>query len=219
MKPGTKPKPTALKELAGNPGKRPLPEAEPRPRGPMPSMPAERLEDLEQLTWVQLRGALEPLGLLTDADPRSFELMVRHFAEAVRHHRIVSFSGRVLFGEKGEYRNPADVAFIQHSRAYLRYAVEFGLTPSSRTTLQTALPGEKEKSLADLLFEGTEAATGGKFRTSPLVRVVGARAAKALKGAGLGTLELAAMAVQEGMDLSSIPGVGPATVRKLEGSQ
>ena len=52
-----------------------------------------------------------------------------------------------------------------------------------------------------------------------ITRSIGARSARALAGAGLGTLELARMAVKEGMDLSSIPGVGPATVRKLEDLQ
>jgi len=219
MKRGIKSKPTALKELAGNPGKRPLPQGEPQPRGEMRRMPAKRLEPLAQLTWVQLRAALEPLGLLTDADPETFELMVRHFARAIEADELVRSEALVLDGEKANYRHPADVAFVQHSRMFLRYATEFGLSPSSRAALGTVLPGEKAKSLADVLFEGTAAGADGKERRTALSRSIGRRAAKALAGAGLGTLDLVLMAVKEGMDLTSIPGVGPATSRKLEDLQ
>jgi P27 family predicted phage terminase small subunit len=216
MKPGTKPKPTALKELAGNPGKRPLPEAEPRQRGPMPSMRSPRMEPLAQLTWVRLRVALEPLGLLTDADPESFELMCRHFARAIEADELVRSEDLVLDGEKSSYRHPADVAFVQHSRMFQRYAAEFGLTPSSRTALAEILPGKKIKSIAEELFGATEAAANGKHRETPLARHVGIRAARALADAGLGTVELAAMAVREGVDLTSIPGIGPATARRIK---
>jgi P27 family predicted phage terminase small subunit len=219
MKPGTKPKPTELKELAGNPGKRPLPQGKRQARGEMPRMPGGRLSALTQFTWVRLRAALEPLGLLSDADPEVFELMVRHFARAIEADELVYSERLVLGGEKSSYRHPADVAFVQHSRMFLRYATEFGLSPSSRAALDVMLPGEEDKSWAELLFEGTQAAAEGKQRTTSLSRSIGARAARALAGAGLGTLELARMAVKEGMDLSSIPGVGPATVRKLEDLQ
>jgi P27 family predicted phage terminase small subunit len=218
-KTGRPPKPTALKELAGNPGKRPLPKNAPQPRGTMRRMPATRLEPLAQFTWVQLRAALEPLGLLTDADSETFELLCRHFARAIEADELVRVERLVLDGEKSSYRHPADVAFVQHSRMFLRYASEFGLTPSSRTVIGAALPGEEEKPLADILFEGIAAGAAGKDRQTVLSRSVGRRAAKALAGAGLGTLELARMAIKEGMDLTSIPGLGPASVRKLEDLQ
>jgi hypothetical protein len=143
--------------------------------------------------------------------------MVRHFARAIEADELVRAERLVLEGEKSSYRHPADVAFVQHSRMFLRYAAEFGLTPSSRTVIGATLPGEEEKPLADMLFEGIAAGAAVKDRQTMLSRSVGRRAAKALAGAGLGTLELARMAIQEGMDLASIPGVGPASVRKLEG--
>jgi P27 family predicted phage terminase small subunit len=180
-------------------------------------MPAQRLSLLTQFTWIRLRAALEPLGLLTDADPEVFELMVRHFARAIEADELVRAERLVLDGEKSSCRHPADVAFVQHSRLFLTYATQFGLSPSSRAALGAVLPGEEDKSLADVLFEGTQTGVGGKERSNRLSRSIGVRAARALAGAGLGTLDMALMAVKEGMDLTSIPGVGPATVRKLEG--
>ncbi len=47
---GRKPKPTAIKMLEGNPGKRALNHAEPRPKVVMPRAP-EHLSDEEKAKW------------------------------------------------------------------------------------------------------------------------------------------------------------------------
>jgi P27 family predicted phage terminase small subunit len=217
-KTGRPPKPTALKELAGNPGKRPLPTNEPKPRGKMRPMPSDRLSSRAQLTWIRLRAAMEPLGLLTGVDAEAFELLCQHYDLALNALEVVQSDGFSYKNDKGNLsRNPNDLAFLQHSRAFLRYSSEFGMTPSSRARLAPLETGEKDSSLADQLFEGLTETAETKQRKSPLVQVVGPQAAKALTSAGIGSLELAAMAVQEGMDLVSIKGVGPATVKKLEG--
>ena len=71
MKRGRKPKPTALKRLEGNPGKRPLNELEPVPptvalRCPNYLLPEARKE------WKRLAPILMSMGLLTAADAVPF---------------------------------------------------------------------------------------------------------------------------------------------------
>ncbi len=67
MKPGTKPKPTALKLLEGNPGKRPLPMNEPKPAPTAPKCPSWLHKDAKK-EWKRISTELERLGLLTQVD-------------------------------------------------------------------------------------------------------------------------------------------------------
>ena len=61
---GRRPKPTRLKQLTGNPGKRPLNENEPKPEPNIPECPPE-LGPLAQREWNRLVGELGPLRILT----------------------------------------------------------------------------------------------------------------------------------------------------------
>lgn len=67
---GRRPKPTVLKVLEGNPGKRPLPKHEPKPQG-MAEMPGW-LRPGAVKVWNEYAPRLEGLGLLTDLDAETF---------------------------------------------------------------------------------------------------------------------------------------------------
>lgn len=64
---GRKPKPTALKELEGNPGRRPLNGAEPKPERKAPRCPSW-LEEEAKKEWRRMGRILEQMGLLTEMD-------------------------------------------------------------------------------------------------------------------------------------------------------
>ena len=64
---GRRPKPTRLKMLTGNPGKRPLNGNEPRPAPAVPECPAE-LGPVARTEWNRLVGELTTLRLLTNLD-------------------------------------------------------------------------------------------------------------------------------------------------------
>lgn len=63
---GPKPTPTALKKLAGNPGKRALPKNEPEPAG-LVARP-DWLNVGARKVWEEYAPRLERLGLLTELD-------------------------------------------------------------------------------------------------------------------------------------------------------
>ena len=63
---GRKPKPTALKVLEGNPGKRPLNDREPVPPKGTLKCPAWLLPEAKK-EWKRLAPALEAMGVLTMA--------------------------------------------------------------------------------------------------------------------------------------------------------
>ena len=69
---GRKPKPTALKVLEGNPGKRPLNDREPVPPKGTLKCPAWLLPEAKK-EWKRLAPALEAMGVLTMADLTAFE--------------------------------------------------------------------------------------------------------------------------------------------------
>lgn len=64
---GRKPKPTRLKVLTGNPGKRALNHDEPRPEPAVPECPPE-LSERAQAEWNRLAGELATLRVLTNLD-------------------------------------------------------------------------------------------------------------------------------------------------------
>jgi phage terminase small subunit len=64
---GRRPKPTRIKALTGNPGKRPLNAHEPRPEPALPECPPE-LGPAAQRERVRLTGELAKLNLITNLD-------------------------------------------------------------------------------------------------------------------------------------------------------
>lgn len=74
---GRKPKPTAIKELEGNPGKRPLNKNEPKPDKKAPRCPAW-LEEEAKKEWKRTGTMLEQLGLLTEMDMAAFAATAKH---------------------------------------------------------------------------------------------------------------------------------------------
>jgi len=64
---GRKPKPTALKALEGNPGRRALNENEPKPRGAVSACP-DWLEDEAKAEWARMGEILARMGVLTEVD-------------------------------------------------------------------------------------------------------------------------------------------------------
>ena len=64
---GRKPQPTALKELKGNPGRRPLNEDEPKPEVHLPGPPSH-LSPAARREWRRAGAFLVEMGLMTDLD-------------------------------------------------------------------------------------------------------------------------------------------------------
>jgi phage terminase small subunit len=107
-------KPTALKVLEGNPGKRPLPKAEVKPEiGAEP--PPWLTAPLARAEWERIAPRLLKLGLLTEIDGEAFGLMCGHLADA---------------GEQMRMSRPVDPRLTSEIRQFLS---QFGMTPASRS--------------------------------------------------------------------------------------
>ena len=68
---GRKPKPTAVKLLEGNPGKRGLNAGEPKPERKAPRCPGW-LEAEAKKEWKRMAKQMELLGILTEIDMAAF---------------------------------------------------------------------------------------------------------------------------------------------------
>jgi len=146
-----RPKPTVLKQLAGNPGRRPLNAREPQPRAATGYAP-RRLSEAERKYWRDLAPKLLRAGLLTELDTQALERMCElrvRIDEALKTAK----KGLLIKTASGNWiQNPA-IGIV--NRAYdLLVALEreFGMTPSSRTKVAGA-PIAEEKSIIDMLAE------------------------------------------------------------------
>ena len=64
---GRKPKPTIVRQLEGNPGKRAINDREPVPPDGIPDCP-EHLDDEARAEWFRTSKVLKEMGLLSKAD-------------------------------------------------------------------------------------------------------------------------------------------------------
>ena len=69
---GRKPKPTAIKKLEGNPGKRKLNTKEPIPAKAMPECPQWLLAEAKK-EWERLADLMNQMGVLTEVDMAASE--------------------------------------------------------------------------------------------------------------------------------------------------
>ena len=144
---GRKPKPTALKKLEGNPGKRPLNDLEPLPQVTMLRCP-NWLETEAKKEWRRLAPVLISAGILTSADAVPFAGYCQAYARWREAEEQVSRLGMV-YKEKDTERvrpNPY-IAIARAAFAEVKsLAAEFGLTPANRTAIiANALTAEKSK--------------------------------------------------------------------------
>ena len=149
---GRKPKPTALKRLAGNPGKRALNKREPQAQIARPYVPRGRLAPAGQKLWKYLVPKLADLGVLTETDTAALEMLCLHYGMAVEAGKILREEGLTAIGAHGQtVKHPAVQILRDASTAFRMYAEQFGLTPSARSRIQVVMPEEPDE-LEQLLF-------------------------------------------------------------------
>lgn len=139
---GRKPTPSALKLLTGNPGRRPLPANEPRPRRLIPSPPAH-LSERAAVAWGSLSVRLDRLGLLTELDAEALEQLCENYAEILALRADIAENGRTTAvvtttGDKREAARPVVAMLSDAEKRFRAMMCEFGLTPSARTRVAGA---------------------------------------------------------------------------------
>lgn len=142
---GPAPKPTALKVLAGNPGKRRLPDDEPAASVVYPEPPAGY--DADQCAqWHSLAGVFFRAKLISELDVHAFAELVKTVLEEKEYTRQIGTTFLVTGPNGVPMRNPL-LGLRDKARKRMDDLIkEFGGTPSSRTRVRTVTPNEKKKS-------------------------------------------------------------------------
>jgi len=147
-----KPKPTALKLITGNPGKRPLNTKEPKPRPKMPKPPSF-LSPEALAEWERVCEELYEIGIVTGIDRAALGTYCQAYGRWQQAETAVlaiaendpATKGLLARTIKGNViQNPlvgiANVAM----RDLMRYAIEFGMTPSARSRIQAETPDQAD---------------------------------------------------------------------------
>lgn len=148
---GRKKKPTALKELAGNPGKRALNKQEPKPASEIPVCPPH-LKGVARTEWNRITKELHALGVLSLMDRASLVAYCTAWADYVQACKMVEKEGSVVTSDKGGlYQNPWVSIKNSSMDRLVRISSEFGMTPASRTRVHVEMPTEAEE-MENFLF-------------------------------------------------------------------
>lgn len=137
---GRKPKPSALKKLAGNPGKRKINAQEPKFDGVAECPP--HLSAEARCEWRRVSSELEANGLLTSVDRAALAVYCASWARWVEAEERLAEEGMVLVAAKSGYAMPSPYIAISNSAldAVRKFASEFGMTPSSRSRIHVESP-------------------------------------------------------------------------------
>lgn len=148
---GRKSKPTALKELEGNPGKRGLNKKEPKPEKGIPNCP-KHLKGDARMEWNRITQELNKLGVIAKIDRAALAICCTAWADYVKACNTLVKQGEVIITDTGgAYQNPWVAIKKRSMEQIAKFYAEFGMTPSSRVRLEVEIPDEEEK-MAGYLF-------------------------------------------------------------------
>lgn len=145
--PGGRPrKPTALKQLQGNPGKRALSQAEPRPAVKRPPCP-RHIQGEARKEWNRITRQLLEINVLTPIDRAALAAYCQNWArwvEAEDAMRAADFRMVSLTASGYPVASPWLAIANNAMKNMLRFLVEFGMTPSSRSRVAASEPAEDD---------------------------------------------------------------------------
>lgn len=130
--------PTALKVLAGNPGKRPIPTNEPKPEPVIPSCPSH-LGRAAKTEWRRIVPELAKLGLLTRVDRAALAAYCVAWGRHVEAEFELMACGLTVTSPNGYPQQSPWLAISNRALDQVRrFAAEFGLTPAARSKVTAA---------------------------------------------------------------------------------
>ena len=143
---GPAPKPTALKVLQGNPGKRKLNDSEPTfEKTDEILKPPSYLSTYAKKEWKRIAPMLIKNNLLTDADITALAAYCQSYDDWINAEKAKRTYGTVFITDKGNVIQRPEVGIANKAKQEMRaWGKEFGLTPSSRSQLHIEKTEEVE---------------------------------------------------------------------------
>lgn len=147
---GPAPKPTALRVIEGNRGKRPVNKAEPKPSPIRPTRPEWMLPEAKR-EWNRVVPELERMGLLTVVDRAALAAYCQAYARGVDAERLLRKKGMSFTTPNGYEQQRPEVAIAMKEWQVVRaFASEFGFTPAARTRISVGKVDEPDPTEAYL---------------------------------------------------------------------
>lgn len=143
---GRKPKPTVLKLVQGNPGRRPLTLDEFRPQAEIPPCPVH-LKGEALAEWERVTGLLHSCGMLSAADRGALAMLCTLWDRYVTAETMIDTARQASPASGGMFMKSPNGFPIQSPwlavsnkaiEQYKTMCAEFGLTPSSRVRVTPA---------------------------------------------------------------------------------
>lgn len=141
--PGRKPKPTHLKLIQNNPGKRGLNANEPIAEPTLMAPPSHLCDDAKE-EWERISEQLYNMRILTSADRSALAAYCQAYGRWAKAERALSRMtkqdevnyGLLIKTTNGNaVQNPLVGIANKASADMVRYAAEFGMTPSARSRI------------------------------------------------------------------------------------
>lgn len=146
---GRKPLPTVVKELNGNPGKRPLNKSEPKPDGALKTPPTSLTPD-QVIIWKNTLK-IAPAGLLTAVDSSVVERFCMSLDGLRKANLALAKRGSQTITEDGKEKIAPEVHIISKMDAVLRgCTAAMGFDPSSRSRLHLEDPRDPSNPFENL---------------------------------------------------------------------
>jgi len=129
-----------VKIAQGNPGKRRINGAEPKPPASLPE-PPPHLSEVARAEWDRLAESMNAIGLLTQVDRTTMAAYCQCYGRWVEAERKLAETPAILKTPAG-YVQPSPWLAISSKQLELmaKFMVEMGLTPSSRSRLAIRVP-------------------------------------------------------------------------------
>lgn len=142
---GRKPLPTEFKVISGEKRKHRLNPGEPRPDISIPEPPAFlSAEALKE--WNRITPELERLGIITVLDRLPLAVFCQVSADLAEAERQLHREGFTVATANGGTKTHPLVGIVNMFQTMLhKYAVEFGMTPSSRSRVKALKPETNER--------------------------------------------------------------------------
>lgn len=143
---GRKPTPTALKLIAGNPGKRKLRTDEFRPYAEVPRAP-KHLKGEALKEWRRVTTELDRYGMISAVDRGALAMLCTCWGRYVHAEEMIeqaatkdpgSYGMFVKTPNKFDVQSPWLAVSNKAMEQYKVFCSEFGLTPSARSRLPTS---------------------------------------------------------------------------------
>lgn len=149
---GPKPKPTAIRRLNGNPGKRGYNHAEPQAPEGVPDCPPH-LGNTARDEWDRLVDVLHGMGVVTLVDRAALAAYCQCYGRWVEAEEKLQATPMLLKTATG-YVQQSPWLSISNKQLELmgRFMAELGLTPASRARVITVGTGEKIDRIERIIF-------------------------------------------------------------------